>query len=147
MSLLLTQQEADALLTLEKPYKGSEHFRFPGIGGNLRISLHSADDREEFSLDITHGYIEIRKNTFQKRARKAIILARIDIGGPPHRNPDGEEITCPHLHIYREGYSDKWAIPLPDNFSKNDDAFLTLSEFMDFCKVATKPIISPDLFT
>lgn len=147
MSLLLTQQEADALLTLEKHYEGSDRFRFPSLGGNLRIPLHSADHREEFSLDITRGYIEIRKNTFQKRARKAVILARIDIGGPPHRNPDGEEIACPHLHIYREGYGDKWAVPLPEGFSNHGDAWTTLSEFMDFCKVVTKPNILQELFT
>lgn len=147
MSLLLTQQEADALITLEKHYKGSDRFSFPSLGGNLRIPLHSADHREEFSLDITRGYIEIRKNTFQKRARKAVILARIDIDGPPHRNSDGEEIACPHLHIYREGYGDKWAIPLPEIFSNHDDTWTTLFEFMDFCKVVTKPNILQELFT
>lgn len=147
MSLLLTQQEADALLILDKHYKGNGSFRFPSTGGCLRIPLFSADNREEFSLDVTRGYIEIRKNTFQTRARKAIILARVDIGGPPHRNPDGEEMVCPHLHIYREGYGDKWAIPLPTRFSDHNDALLTLSEFMDFCKVVTKPNIFPDLFT
>ncbi|HEY7442131.1 MAG TPA: hypothetical protein VH701_06920 [Vicinamibacterales bacterium] len=26
--------------------------------------------------------------------------------GAPHRNPDDEEIPCPHLHLYREGYGD-----------------------------------------
>ncbi len=147
MSLLLTQQEADTLLILEKHYKGNKSFRFPSTGGNLRIPLFSADDREEFSLDVTRGYIEIRKNTFQARARKAIILVRIDIAGPPHRNPDGEEIACPHMHIYREGYGDKWAVSLPDNFSNHNNALLTLLEFMNFCKVVTKPNILPDLFT
>ena len=99
MSLLLTQQEADALLSLEKHYIGSDRFSLPSLGGTLRIPLHSSDHREEFSLDITRGRIKLCKNTFQARARKVVILARIDISGPPHRNPDGEEISCPHLHI------------------------------------------------
>lgn len=147
MSLLLTQQEADALLGLEKHYLGTDRFPFPSLGGSLRISLHSADCREEFSLDITRGSIELRKNTFQSRARKAVILARIDIGGPPHRNPDGEEIGCPHLHVYREGYGDKWATPLPSIFSNHEDTWTTLLEFMDFCNVATRPTILQELFT
>lgn len=76
-----------------------------------------------------------------------MILARLDIGGPPHRNPDGEEIACPHLHVYREGYGDKWAFPLPDSFSNHEDAWKTLFEFMDFCNVSTRPTILQELFT
>ncbi|MFW9280162.1 DUF6978 family protein [Glaesserella parasuis] len=26
-------------------------------------------------------------------------MVRLDIEGPPHRNPDGEEIICPHIHL------------------------------------------------
>ncbi len=146
MSLLLTQHEADALLTLEKHYMDSARYTFPSLGGSLRIPLFSVDKREEFSLDVTRGRIELRKNTFQARARKAVILARIDIGGPPHRNPDGEEMGCPHLHLYREGFGDKWAIALPDVFSETDNAWVTLNEFMDYCNVATKPTILQEIF-
>lgn len=147
MSLFLTQQEADALLALEKHYIGKDRFSFPSTGGSLRIPLHSSDNREEFSLDITRGRIELRQNTFQARARKAVIMARIDISGPPHRNPDGEEIVCPHLHVYREGYGDKWAVPLPVNFTNHQDAWKTLTDFMYFCNVATRPVILRELFT
>lgn len=147
MSLILTQHEADALLELEKHYQGEERFFFPGLGGAIRIPLYSTDRREEFSLDITRGRIVLEKNTFQSRARKAVILARLDLGGPPHRNPDGEEIACPHLHLYREGYGDKWARILPDAFVGVDDPWQLLAMFMDFCKVVTKPPIERELFT
>ena len=146
MSLVLTQREADSLLKRDKHYMGNEQFSLPGLGGALRIPLYSNDRREEFSLDITRGRIELRKNTFQTRARRVAILARVDIGGPPHRNPDGREIPCPHLHIYREGYGDKWAIPLPDNFKNYRDAWQTLMDFMDYCHVVTRPPIQPELF-
>lgn len=147
MSFVLTQQEADALLALAKHYVGSESFTFPGLGGALRIPLHSEDNREEFSLDVTRGRIELRKNSFQARARKAVVLARLDIGGAPHRNPDNEELACPHLHLYREGWGDKWAIPLPDTFNGRLDAWDMLDKFMDYCNVVTKPSISKELFT
>ena len=75
MTILLTQQEADALLALDKHFLGNDHFEFPALGGALRIPLHSEDRREEFSLDITRGRILLEKNTFQTRARKAVILA------------------------------------------------------------------------
>ncbi|MGB4781258.1 DUF6978 family protein [Candidatus Methylomirabilis sp.] len=146
MSLILTQHEADALLALEKHYQGEERFFFPGLGGAIRIPLHSADRREEFSLDVTRGRVVLEKNTFQNRARKAVILARLDLGGPPHRNPDGEEIPCPHLHLYREGYGDKWAMNSPEEFVGVDDSWQLLAMFMDFCKVVTKPSIERELF-
>ena len=147
MSFILTQQEADALLAMVKHYTGTGIFTFPSLGGALRIALHSEGLREEFNLDVTRGRIELRKNTIQMRAQRSVVLARIDIGGAPHRNPDGEEIPCPHLHVYREGHGDKWAIPLPKNFSDSSNAWQILHEFMDYCKVITKPVILQELFT
>ena len=147
MSFILTQQEADNLLGIEKHYFGNDLFTFPSFGGALRILLHSRDSREEFIFDITRSCIVLTKNTFQTRAKKTIVFARIDIGGAPHRNPDGKEILCPHLHVYREGYGDKWAIPVPGNFSKSMTVWQIINEFMDYCKVITKPIIHEELFT
>ncbi|MDO9753768.1 DUF6978 family protein [Glaesserella parasuis] len=92
---MLTQQEADALLTLGKYDFSNGEYKFPYMGGSLRLSLHSMD----INLDVTRGYIALEKITFQTRARKAIVLVRLDIEGPPHRNPDGEEIICPHIHL------------------------------------------------
>ncbi len=72
---------------------------------------------------------------------------RLDFGGAPHRNPDGEEVGSPHLHLYREGYGDKWACPVPpDHFSNLDDLWLTLQEFMRFCNIAEPPFIKRGLF-
>lgn len=146
MTILLTQQEADGLLALEKHFFGNDRFEFPTLGGALRIPLYSEDRREEFSLDITRGRILLEKNTFQARARKAVILVRLDLAGPPHRNPDGEEVNCPHLHLYREGYGDKWAAPLPEVFAGIGDAVELMDTFMDYCRVVGKPIIERGLF-
>jgi hypothetical protein len=142
----ITQEQANALLELAKYYRGSEKFDFPDLGGAIRIPLHSADNKEEFSLDITRGKLELKKNTFQNRARRTIILARIDIGGSTHRNPDGEEIPCPHLHLYKEGYADKWAMPIPDNFRNISDIWETLQEFMRFCNIVSCLPIERSIF-
>ena len=64
-------------------------------------------------FDVTRAQIKLTKATYQNRARQAIILMRLDLDGPPHRNPDETEIPRPHLHIYREGFGDKWAIAEP----------------------------------
>jgi len=144
---ILTQQEADTLLKIEKYYRDDKQFTFPYCGEKLEILLYSNDEREEFIMSIESGRIKLTKNTFQTRTRRSIVLVRLEINGAPHRNPDGEEIACPHLHLYREGFDDKWATPLPDFFKNPDDAWETLNEFMDFCAVITKPIINKELFT
>lgn len=145
MSLELTQQEADSLLAMEKTRISEEQYFFSDINGSLRIPLSSKDGREEFSLDIYRGKIELLKNTYQNRARKTFVLARLDIGGAPHRNPDGQEIDCPHLHLYKEGFGDKWAFIVPDKFSNISDAWQSLQDFMDYCNISIKPDIQKGL--
>ena len=102
----VTQAEADALIAMEKRFVDENDWMFPNAGERLALDLTSLDKRENFVLDITRAQIKLTKATYQNRARQAIILMRLDLGGPPHRNPDGEEIPCPHLHIYREGFGD-----------------------------------------
>lgn len=112
MDRVLEQTTADNLLQTPK-FRTSENFYdFPDPGKSLRLPLLSKDRSEEFSLDITRGSIQIKKISLQTRLKRGIILARLDLGGAPHRNPDGKEITCPHIHLYREGFDDKWAFPI-----------------------------------
>lgn len=146
MSLELTQQEADALLAMNKHRQDDKQYIFSDITGSLRLPLRSEDGREEFSLDIYNGKIELTKYTYNTRARKTVILARLDLGGPPHRNPDGVEMPCPHLHLYREGFGDKWAYKVPPLFGLMTDAFQSLQEFMTYCNITNKPDIQRGLF-
>jgi hypothetical protein len=145
--MFLTQQEADSLIAMEKHFSDGKYYEYPGPEGKLNIPLESFDKKETFSIDITRSYVLLQKITFQNRARKTIILVRVDIGGPPHWNPDGTEIQCPHIHIYREGWMDKWAEPLPDNFQDPTDRFVVLNNFLDYCNVIGKNIIERGLFS
>lgn len=138
----LTQAKADALLALEKYRVDEKEWDYPDIGGHIAVPLISADQRERFSLDIRRSRIDLAKGTYQNRGRQAVILARLDFGGAPHRNPDGEQIGPPHLHLYREGYADKWAFPVPnEQFGDLTDAWRTLKDFMLFCNIVNPPII------
>jgi hypothetical protein len=144
----LTQAEADALLAMAKHRADDEVYDYPGLSGAIRIPLVSSDKRESFILDITRSQINLAKGTYQNRARSVVILARLDFGGAPHRNPDDEEVPCPHLHVYREGYGDKWTIPVPTNVFKDlNDRWQTLQDFMTFVNVAIPPEIRRGLFT
>lgn len=147
-SIDLTQTEADALLALPKVRVSDEEWTFPDLGGSLIIPLSSVDRRENFLLDVQRGRIDLMKGTFQNRARHVVILVRLDFGGAPHRNPDDREVPSPHLHVYREGYGDRWAIPVPAvKFPHIGDAWLTLSDFMNFCNITSAPHIKRTLFT
>lgn len=101
--LELTQAEADALIGMEKHHVENTKLDFPAPGDRLVIPLVSADKRENFLLNVTRFQIKVTKATYQTRARQAVVLLRLDIAGPPHRIPDGQEIPCPHRHVYREG--------------------------------------------
>jgi hypothetical protein len=114
MSLELTQAEADQLISMNKVKTKDSVIIFPHLGEKISVDLISMDQREPFQLDINRGAISLSKVTYQNRARSVFILVRLDLGGAPHRNPDGEELLCPHIHLYREGYGDKWAFAVPD---------------------------------
>ena len=138
----LTQSEADALIAIEKQRLNDDRWNCPSLGGTISIPLTSTDKRESFHLDISRGRIDLLRGKYQNRARQIIVLVRIDFGGQPHRNPDGEELPSPHLHIYREGFGDKWAVPVPpDKFPNMSDLWQTLNDFMQFCNIKEPPII------
>lgn len=146
--LNLTQAEADALIAMEKHRINEDRSDFPMGGQSLVLPLQSPDKREQFLLDLSRGRIDLLKVKMQKRGRQVVVLVRLDLGGAPHRNPDDGEIPAPHLHVYREGYGDKWAIAVPaDRFTATADPWATLEDFMRFCNVTQPPRIERGLFT
>ena len=145
----LTSEEAIDLLKMNKKRKDERSYLLPDErGGRLKIELESDDKREEFFLDITRGRIKLEKVTYQNRARQTSILARLDYGGPPHTNPDDKPVGVPHLHVYREGYGDKWAYALPsEHFSGTADRHKLLQEFMRYCNISEPPHFTKGLFS
>lgn len=145
--LNLTQAEADALLAIEKHRVDDQEWEYPITGGKLSVPLISVDRREDFVLDLSRNRITLEKHKFQTRGRQVVVLVRLDVGGSPHRNPDDEEISCPHLHIYREDYGDKWAQPVPqERFADLTDPQAMLNDFMRFCNVTQQPCFFWGLF-
>jgi len=146
--LNLVQAEADILIELEKHRSDDKNWEYPILGGGLTIPLISVNQKEHFILDIGRSHIDLKRGKYQTRGRKVVVLLRLDFGGPPHRNPDGEEISSPHLHIYREDYGDKWAFPIPnDTFLNIDDKWQTLQDFMQYCHITQPPYIKRGLWT
>ena len=142
----LSQAEADALLRMEKYPVDTTAHAFPDLGGHIQIALQSQNQRESFSLDISRRRIALTTK-YQTRGRQSVVLARLDFNSP-HRNPDDTEVGIPHLHIYKEGFGDKWAYDVPVDMLKNpSDAWQVLLDFMSYCSVVEPPNISRGLFS
>lgn len=143
----MTQAEADRLLEIPKRRVNAKTWSYPSFGGRIVIPLTSTDRREKFWLDVTRNRIDMAKGSYQNRVRKAVVLARLDFGARPHRNPNGQQVMSPHLHLYREGFGDKWAFEVPfDRFATNTkDPWTMLEDFIGFCNVVERPVIEPGL--
>ncbi len=136
---MLTQTEADSLIVMRKSLATPGTIVMPpGIDGTH--DLIGADPRERFLLDIWRGALRLSKLKFQTRARAIVVLIRVDIGGAPHTNPDGQSIGGTHIHRYREGYEDRWAEVLePTEFSDPSDIAQAFGDFCRICNIAPVP--------
>ena len=128
---MLTQIEADNLIAMRKTFIDPVTISLPP-GSDQTHELTGEDNRERFLLDLWRGTIRLSKVRYQTRGRKVIVLVRLDIDGSPHTNPDGAKLEGTHLHIYKEGFEDKWAYPIDSQFFR-DIANIQLS-FDDFCR-------------
>jgi len=140
---IIPQTEAERLLQLQKQRVTDDQITYPDAGDFLEVPLISLDETEQFKLTIQPGKFDFYKTSDQIREKSTnLILARLDIGSHPHKNPDNEIIDGPHIHFYREGYADKFAKPIdPDIFTDPTNPWTTLQEFMTFCNIIKKPII------
>ncbi|MCR8961619.1 hypothetical protein O0550_00145 [Brevibacillus halotolerans] len=141
---MLTQQQADNLLQAAKTLINCTHINFPKPGDSLTLEAETSTGNDSFLLDINRkGKISLSKCTLQNRHMRTIILLRVDLVGPPHTNPDLQEIPCPHIHIYREDYMDKWAYPLPEIMPTNiSDLGQVLLDFLKYNNITNVPLIT-----
>jgi hypothetical protein len=57
-------------------------------------------------------------------------------------------MDCPHLHLYREGFGDKWAFPVPPEvFSDVENLWQALQDFMRFCNIIEPPLFERNLLS
>lgn len=139
---MLTQAEADQLMQMVKHFvRGPAWITIPP-GADNTYELAGSDDRERFLLDVWRGTLRLAKLKFQNRSRTIVVLARLDVDGAPHTNPDGQRLSGTHLHLFKEGYDDRWAYPLDSNvFTLLSDPGTTFQQFCVFCKVESPPPI------
>lgn len=136
---MLSQEEADSLIEALKEIKDlSGTFPFPRPGEYKKIDLLSQDGKHSFVVDVNKkGSINFSKKcTYQGRYQKDIPLLRLDVEGPEHTNPDGEVLPKTHLHVYKEGLGDRFAIAVPSDFSNTEDLVQTLIDFLIYFKAS-----------
>jgi hypothetical protein len=152
----LTQEEANSLLFSPKVFVEQSPLEFSLTEPmDYERALRSMDRREEFLITVERGVRNRLRLKYQTRARKIIILARLDYRGRRHRNPPespykpGQWLSGTHLHLFREGFDDRIAYDLPDvpklaNMSADDD-INALEQFLRFCAVASWPEIQTSI--
>lgn len=142
---MLTQTEADALMAMGKAFQTHEAISLHA-GVDATRELLGDDQRERFLLDLWRGTLRLSKLRFQTRARRIIVLARLDINGSPHTNPDGTKLGRMHLHVFRDGYEDRWAYPIdPATFKNLQDPRQALLDFCGYCNIRDLPPIQEGL--
>lgn len=142
----------------EKKEYTVQRMKYPKPISKTELDAIGLETKEMYKIDIANKSIALKlKVTLQNRLRTNIHLLRLDIGGGPHRNPDGRKIIERHLHVYHQGFGDAFAYPLNDpslhklnpsfDFSRlnNKDPKLLFEAFNDLCNFV-KPIVIEDSF-
>ena len=132
---MLTQTEANSLITMRKTFLHHTTISIPP-GTDQTHELIGDDKREQFFLDLWRATIRLSKLRYQTRGRQVIVLVRLDIDSSPHTNPDDTSIGRSHIHLYHEGYEDKWAFPLgPNDFRDSNDLWKLFEDFCVYCNI------------
>ncbi|MBI2060375.1 MAG: hypothetical protein HYT87_11455 [Nitrospirae bacterium] len=141
---MLTQAEADLLIAMKKTFADPKPLRL--TPGRKRVyELLGDDKKEQFLLDIWRASLKLSKVSFNTRGRKVVVLVRVDLDGAPHTNPDETKIGGSHIHLYREGYDDKWAYPLDQSeFRKPSSVVQTLLDFLAYCRIGGYPPVQDE---
>lgn len=122
--MTITQEEFDFLKKLDKEFKEKDEI---SLNNQWKKEILSKEGRESFLLDFNTNRYILEKYTFNNRYRTSTVLARYDTNpNGRHTNPDGVVLKGPHIHIYKEGYDDKFAyspemigIKINETFDKN----------------------------
>jgi hypothetical protein len=144
--MALTQIEFDHIMSLQKQFEDSitPLILGPGPIRWTRI-LVSTETKEEFIMDYRKGHISISKFTINHRFRNSVNLLRYDHTGR-HTNPDGVTLDGPHIHLYREGFDDKFAVPATEmGINISDEIQLIFRKVLQICNIQNSPAINLNL--
>jgi hypothetical protein len=141
----LSQAEFDFLMGLEKEFEDKSTIVLGPPPLQWSRKLTSTTTNDTFSLDFYRGTFKIQKYTYNHRYKQTLVIFRFDSFGV-HTNPDGGKVTGFHIHVYKEGFGDKFAYPASDfGIEETDSMVVILQKFLVYCKVKMIGIAVPML--
>ena len=137
---MITQEEADELLQMLKSCV-STFLNLPSIGNREQFELTAINNKSKrFMVSVNRANKFVEKISFTALYKeKNIRLLRLDINPTQkHTNPiqlGGEELIGTHLHIYKEGFHDKYAIPFDVTNPQLEKIFFSFLEQFNVIKI------------
>lgn len=131
----ISQPEFGYLMTLEKNFTDSAEISLGPAPIRWQRELLAKKTKDAFTLHFYRGSVELKKFTYNKTVRTSIVLIRYDALGR-HTNPpgtDGKSFDGPHVHLYRDGFDDKWAFPVTEIKLKENPTPTMEEVFEKFC--------------
>ena len=117
----ISQEHFDNLLKQQKEFANkNQQIELGPPPIKWTLDVKSLESKETFLLDFFKRNIVVSRYSINKRYRRSIVLFRYCNDGR-HTNPDGKVFTGRHIHIYREGYDDKFAFPIQEIGIQDDD--------------------------
>jgi hypothetical protein len=137
----LSQSEFDYLMSQEKEFEDKSTILLGPAPLQWSKKIISTSTKDTFSLDFYRGTFRLEKYTYNHRFKQNTVLIRFDSYGM-HTNPDGEKMEGFHVHIYKEGFGDKFAYPASHFGIKDSDTIeVVLQRILRYCNINKIPPI------
>lgn len=132
---ILSQAEADNKIRLQKAFVDKRPLIINRPYNEKRQLISLYEPIETFYLYITQTAIDFGNySTVTRYFQIPLVRACID-PDKKHTNPDGTQINGPHIHIYREGFLDKFAQPLPKGDFPDLGIVQFVRAFLRYCSI------------
>lgn len=109
----MKQEDAEFLIGILKNLL-SNNVQIPETGKRTAYeAIDIYNNRNKFDIYIRRGNLNPNKCTYiilEKDTKTCLLRLDVVDDTSPHKNPDGQMIRGPHLHIYKEGYETSYAI-------------------------------------
>lgn len=137
----LTQSEFDYLMGQAKRFEDESTILLGPAPLQWSKKIQSISTKDTFLLDFYRGTFRLEKYTYNHRFNQTTVLMRFDSYGE-HTNPDGERISGYHVHIYKEGFGDKFAYPASNfGIGSTDTIEVILHKMLLYCNIRRIPPI------
>lgn len=154
----LTTEEADRLVKAPKTITNTKDYHLPSFFTNKELQERKGQVNSPLSVDGNDARLKIasaRKGRTEEEGKFSSVLiysytkdriraADLCSGKLCHMNPDGTIVEGPHLHVYKEEYGDRLAIPLSQcqEFKDPQNIPVTFMDFMEYCNIQNAGAIS-----